>query len=41
MELIYKQRSGHAVAQLVKALCYKPKGRVFDSDDVTRIYVCI
>jgi hypothetical protein len=24
-------RGGHAVAQLVEALCYKPKGRGFDS----------
>ena len=24
-------RQGHAVAQLVEALCYKPKGRGFDS----------
>jgi hypothetical protein len=26
--IIYR---GHAVAQLVEALCYKPKGRGFDS----------
>jgi hypothetical protein len=25
------RQSGHAVAQLVEALCYKPEGRGFDS----------
>jgi hypothetical protein len=28
---IYLFLSGHAVAQLVEALCYKPKGRGFES----------
>jgi hypothetical protein len=27
----YMFRVGHAVAQLVEALCYKPNGRGFDS----------
>jgi hypothetical protein len=25
---------GHAAAQLVEALCYKPEGRGFESDEV-------
>jgi hypothetical protein len=29
---------GHAVAQLVEALRYKPEGRGFDSDGVTGIF---
>jgi hypothetical protein len=28
---VRNERSGHAVAQLVVALCYKPKGSGFDS----------
>jgi hypothetical protein len=27
----YNEGKGHTVAQLVEALCYKPKGRGFDS----------
>jgi hypothetical protein len=38
LELVFLGNKGHAVAQLVEALRYKPEGRGFDSDGVPVIF---